>query len=58
MKQQQMIEALVGWFLASEKNQEAVLKHDRENLTEPPRRRVKHGVRGASVRNGEITLKG
>lgn len=38
MKQQQMMEALVGWFLNSEENQESVLKFDRqrrENATNP-----------------------
>jgi hypothetical protein len=51
MKQQQMIEALVGWFLASEENQETVLRFDRENQ---PRIRKKRP--SATTEKGRVII--
>ncbi len=53
MKQQQMMEALVSWFLAEEDNQDAVLKHDRlrrEKAAETPAK----GGRGGKTYRGMV----
>lgn len=45
MKQQQMMEALIGWFLASPSNVESVLRHDREarsKAAQQPKRKAMH----------------